>query len=355
MNLSRVLKLIGLLFGSFAVLSAQKELTGEIEGALYQISLPEQSNGKLVILAHGYRPESLPKSASYGAGNVLPQTLLDAGWTLASTSYRRNGWIMEDAGADLVNLRNFIEAEVMEPAAVYLMGNSMGAGVITWLSENHSELFDGGLCLGAYVYGPIVEDGPVSTDIGEHYAGKPKFPLLYLTNTTELEGPTAYIDFADEAEPTPVLWKIARAGHVNQNEQEQLSAFTALVDWANGGAIESNKDATIVLNPDSTAVISETGIDAVAQTLVAVYGNFITNIVRSDLEKFDLQLGDTFELSANGQSVPVLLGATYNDVSVGEWVAFWDADGYLLFCRNYKHAVNSLDLKQDNPLTLTFN
>lgn len=353
MKASSILIVVCLLIGWLPSVSAESQLTGEIEGAFYQIDLPRESNGKLLLLAHGYRPESLPKTADYGAGNSLPETLLGDGWTLASTSYRRNGWIMEDAGKDMVNLLDFISAEIFDPTEVYLMGNSMGGGVITWLAENHPNKFDGGVGLGAYLFNPIGEAEEIPETVGAHYNSNPQVPLLYLTNTSELEGPELYIESAKDAEIVPVLWTIDRAGHVNQNESEQLVAFYALVEWATTGDIVSEHDATIVLNPESTVTISNKKIEAKAQTLVEVYGNFISNVVRDDMAAVGLVEGDTFALIANGQTVPVLLGSTYNDVSVGEWVAFWDAEGYLLFCRNYKHAVNSLGLKPSNPIILS--
>lgn len=339
--------MIGLLALS---LQAAPSLEGEINGALYSIKQPEEANGKLILFAHGYRPESLPKSASYGAGNLLPETLLEAGWTLASTSYRRNGWIMEEAGMDLMNLLDYIETEVMQPTEVYLIGNSMGGGVITWLSENYGDAFAGGLCLGAYLYGPIGADEIESTELGVHFNASPQFPLLYLTNVSELEGPQAYIEAAGEA--NVALWTIDRFGHVNQNEVEQLAAFEALVAWVQRGQIDRVKDATMHLQPASTATITDGQIEALAQTLVEVYGNFISNVVPADMEALGIEAGDTFALSANGQTVSVYLGSSYQDVPVGEWVAFWNAEGYLLFCRNYKHAVDTLGLEAKNPLLI---
>jgi|GEM_PF-7000623 len=63
---------------SLTSVGAQNELTGEIEGAFYQINSPQESNGKLVLLAHGYRLEARTKTADYGSGNVLSKTLLES-------------------------------------------------------------------------------------------------------------------------------------------------------------------------------------------------------------------------------------------------------------------------------------
>lgn len=79
--------------------------------------------------------------------------------------------------------------------------------------------------------------------------------------------------------------------------------------------------------------------------LVPIYGNFTTNFVHGDFEAFDLEIGDRFEPAAGGMTVPILMGESYGDVGVGEWVGFWDADGYLLICRNYKNAAGTMGLE----------
>ena len=162
----------------------------------------------------------------------------------------------------------------------------------------------------------------------------------------------AYIAKTASAPVQPVLWKVHREGHVNLNVAEIRAGLEALVAWAESGEIQSDKDATIVANPDSTAKISGKSAIGKAITIVEVYGNAITSFVRKDMEALGIKLGDTFELSANGKTVPVLMGSNYNDVPVGEWVSFWDAEGYLLICRNYRNAVETLGLESDNPVTI---
>ena len=46
------------------------------------------------------------------------------------------------------------------------------------------------------------------------------------------------------------------------------------------------------------------------------------------------------------------MGSNYTDVSVGEWVACWEAEGYLLFCRNYKNAVESLRIEPNAAIEI---
>ncbi|MBC2607490.1 SAM hydroxide adenosyltransferase [Pelagicoccus albus] len=350
---SKLLLTCGFLLSALPFLQAEQVLTGEIEGAKFELTLPENPSGKLLLLAHGYRPEGLPLAASVGESHDLYSNLVDDGWAVASTSYRRNGWILEDAALDLINLHDHIRENVAyEPTLVILMGNSMGGGVVTWLSEHEPQRFDGALAMGAYLFEPIGDSETPSTTLAPYYSGKPQFPILFLTNTSELEGPAAYVSMAAEAAIAPVLWTIDREGHVNQNEAEQGAALAALVNWVESGEIEPDADGTIHAATASTAVFEGDTAKGRAITLVPVYGNIITSFVREDFQRLGLELGDSFSLSAQGQTVSVKLGKTYTDVPVGDWVGFWDADGYLLICRNYKNAVATLGLPEDAPIEI---
>jgi pimeloyl-ACP methyl ester carboxylesterase len=333
------------LLTAFAPLSAQRTHEGEIDGATYVIEVPAEPTGRVLLLAHGYRPEGLPLSADIGSSTDLYQTLLAEGWIVASTSYRRNGWIFEDAAADIINLRDYIQDTITDPTHVYLMGNSMGGGIITWLAEHAPEGFDGGLAMGAYLFGPIVSEGESSKEFNATLSGIPAFPILYLTNTSELEGPVGYIELAKNSSMTPVLRKIQRSGHVNQNKAEQAAGLAALVTWVEEGMIDREKDGTILGTPTSTAEIANGRGTSIAQILVPVYGNFISNFIAEDMATLQIAPGDQFHLQVNDQTVSVLMGSNYTDVPVGEWVAFWEAEGYLLFCRNYKNAVETLGIE----------
>lgn len=331
-----------LFFIASVQLNAQQSLKGEIDGAVYLVEVPENPSGRVLMLAHGFRPPELPLSADIGSSNDLFDDLIADGWTIASTSYRRNGWIYEDAGKDLINLRKFVEKEVMAPKGVYLFGNSMGGGIIAWLAEHAPEGFDGGLAMGAYLNGKI-GDPKLSSKLNEALSGQPKFPILFQTNTSELTSPEAYIELSQEATPAPVLRKIQRAGHVNQNKAEQAAGLDTLVAWVEKGEIDASEDGTIVAAPKSTANLTDGRAQGIVETHVPVYGNFITNFVASDLETLDIHIGDQFHLRKGNRTISAKMGTTYSDVPVGEWVAFFDAEGYLLFCRNYRNAVESLE------------
>lgn len=351
----RSFQLTGLIGAAlFVVLNSSAEiinLTGEVEGATYAIRYPaepEARNGKVLLLAHGYWPESMPLEMGDDWGNPLSQSLVEQGWMVGFSSYRRSGWIMEDAARDLENLYELAAAAAQgDPGDVYIMGDSMGGGIGTLLAESPAGRFSGVLAMGAYLYGPIGEVEADSMELGAHFSQKPEIPILYLTNVSELAGPQAYVTAAAAADApvVPALWAVQRTGHVNLNVAEQRAALHGLIDWVETGEIAREADGTVVVNPDSTAELGDGMARGSAIRLVPVYGNFITSFVRADFEKLGITIGDRFELTAGGMTVPVLMGESYGDVEMGDWVSFWDADGYLLICRNYRDAVGTMGLE----------
>ena len=85
--------------------------SGSVEGAKYQIAISPRHNGKLLLYAHGYRPKEQPLTANLSITTEVNAALLKTGWMLAITSYRRNGWIIDDAMADLDNLYKIIASK----------------------------------------------------------------------------------------------------------------------------------------------------------------------------------------------------------------------------------------------------
>jgi pimeloyl-ACP methyl ester carboxylesterase len=315
--------------------------------AIRYLEAAEARNGKALLLAHGYWPESMPLEMGDDWGNPLSEALIEEGWIVAFSSYRRAGWIMEDAARDLENLYELVAAAAQgEALDVYVMGDSMGGGIATLLAEDPGGRFDGVLAMGAYLFGPIGGAADGAADLGAHFSLKPRIPILYLTNISELEGPEAYVAaaLAAEAPVLPALWKVHRPGHVNLNVAERRAALRALIDWVETGEVVREKDGTVRMSPPSTAELAGDTARGEAIRLVPVYGNFITSFVREDFETLGIEIGDRFALTAGDMTVSVLMGESYGDVGMGDWVGFWDADGYLLICRNYQDAVGTMGL-----------
>ena len=113
------------------VLSAPLVREGEIDGAKFMILSPEKPNGKVLLLAHGYRSEDAPLSAQFTTDGAMETALVKEGWVIASSSYRRNGWIIEDALADLKALKEHVAKLHGKASRTFVLGNSMGGQIAT--------------------------------------------------------------------------------------------------------------------------------------------------------------------------------------------------------------------------------
>ena len=82
--------------------------SGSIENAKYKIAIPKNHNGKLLIYAHGLRQKEAPIIATLDINRKQNKEILQKNWIIATTSYRRNGWIIDDAMTDIDSLYKFI-------------------------------------------------------------------------------------------------------------------------------------------------------------------------------------------------------------------------------------------------------
>ena len=122
-----------------------------VTGALFKIWMPEAWNGELVLFAHGYvdptQPVEIPESQlTMDDGTYIPDLVTEMGYAFATTSYRENGFAVQEAIIDLVELEFKFEELFPEPEFVYLVGASEG-GLITVKSLEMKKLYDGGLAL----------------------------------------------------------------------------------------------------------------------------------------------------------------------------------------------------------------
>lgn len=329
---------------------------GEIGGALYALGIPDHWNGRLLLVAHGFRPEDQPLHAELHESKPPHATLLAEGWMVALTSYRRNGLILRDAIDDLSALREHIVLRHGAPTYTYLMGESMGGGIVTLIAEHFPDHFSGGVAIGAAL--EVREPPPT---VG--FTFQPKLPVLYLTNRSELSGPQRYVEAAAPAEKPPVIWPVARDGHVNVNAAEKLAALAAVVRWVEQGVPpRSGEDGTrapqpgpsrVTWNPDASATGRVTEVHP-------VYGNLTLEFQPDDLARLTIEPNTWFALVAGGAPAPgaesrvirVFRGSTFASVKRGEWVAFPDAEGWLTVAVNRGHAADLAGLRVGERVTL---
>lgn len=119
--------------------------------------LPKLWNGYLVVYAHGYvAPQAelaLPvEELGQGTlpdGQSIIDVLMSMGFGFATTSYHKNGWAVEQAEADILDLIAYFENDVAHRSAdkIFLTGASEGGLVTTMMIEKYPDRLDGGLAM----------------------------------------------------------------------------------------------------------------------------------------------------------------------------------------------------------------
>lgn len=316
---------------------------GEINGAKYYVAVPEQWNNKLVVLAHGLRPDDAPLDATFSVANSFYKDLLDEGWMIASSSYRRSGLIVRDAVKDIDALKKHIVSTHSKPDKTFIIGTSMGGAIAVYIAENRSiEEYNGVLGIGPAIF-CIENENPYE------YSYSPNMPTLFVSNQNELTSPQGYTEKAQSGTFTPAIWYVKRDGHCNITDDEQAVAFNGLLAYSQTGTVVKTRDLTIeVESSKSQAVMKGDTSYAKVSTVHPSYGNVTTTFVQSDLTQLGILLQSYFHVGFNQNKFRVYLGTAYSDVKKGEWIAFYTAEGYLQVARNFDNAAKALECTKDD-------
>ena len=331
----------------FAVnLHAAEISTGEIGGAKYMIAAPEEWQGKLVMIAHGYRSEDQPLKADFEIDPRFAKPLLDKGWAIASTSYRRNGWIIEDAILDLKALRDHVASSKGDVNRCILIGSSMGGLIGTLAAEGAIDNLHGVVAIGAFLG---------NRETGAYYetlTWKPKVPVIFLTNETELDHPRHYREKAG-AEKT-ALWEVKRPGHCNVSAIERYQAVVAVDGWIDGSVPEKDKDGTV--NPPartSTATKVDGGLAGKITFVSASFGNLSSDLVAADLDALDLKVGDKAIVKSGAAQLEAIVALYRTDVEEGMGAVYITPDGWVAIVINGGNAADALQVKKGERVTLS--
>ena len=116
---------------------------GDLEGASYEIQIPDEWNGTLLLWSHGYRQarpappgfEPVSTEAESAPTDEVAEALLGNGYALAGSAYRSNGWAVADAVEDQSTLYDFFVQNAGEPERVVVWGASLGGLITQTLAE----------------------------------------------------------------------------------------------------------------------------------------------------------------------------------------------------------------------------
>jgi pimeloyl-ACP methyl ester carboxylesterase len=334
---------------------------GYIHGAEFAIASPPGGwNRDVLLIAHGYRPDTAPLIADLHPERAALQAILGDGWIVATTSFRRNGLIVDDAIADLDALRAYIANAYGEPDRVILEGDSLGGLIVTIMAERDRGPYQGAVVFDAALY-------TKESNMKSGLSLLPRIPLLFVATEREVAPAESYLTSLI-ARPDPVvqpeLFLISREGHMNVNQAEHLLAFRALNAWIERGrdalpAPAENAryfDATVPADPGPSVAMKHPhgrGFDCQVLQVDAVYGNILLDAQAQDFADAGIAPMTYFELKAGANVYRARYARTFTDVKQGDWVAFPDAEGQTVLARSYADAAATAGLKVGDPVTFT--
>ena len=221
--------LVAVVFGvATATGSAQTHYEGEAgPGSLYEIDVPANWNGDLVLYAHGIVEATLPVAlpTTQDGYNVLRSHLLAAGYAVAASSYSSNGWALADAVRRTHQLNAIVARKAGRPRRTFLVGHSMGALAIVKLAEQHPEEYDGVLAM----------CGPLGGALAElQYAGDARvtfdyyFPNVLPGTAFDVPAGTQYLSPFDVGGPNPLFLSVYSALSANPSATFQWATAAKL-------------------------------------------------------------------------------------------------------------------------------
>jgi pimeloyl-ACP methyl ester carboxylesterase len=329
--------------------------TGEIEGAKYTLARPTRWNKRVLLIAHGFRPESAPLVADLFPDHQAYRALLEEGWIVAKTSYRRNGIVIQDAIKDLDNLRAEVVRRFGKAERVVVEGDSMGGLIAVLLAERRTDeiLYQGVVAIGAAL--GLRPQPPDEAGLNM----QPQIPVVFMANRSEFDAPLKYAEFKSLGETRttpPVLLRIDRDGHVNVNQAERLVALRMLNQWLDSGRESLGRpetgrayyDATRPPEPQPSRVFMDpdgNGFTAHVAEVSSVYGNVLLDAQSEDFAAINLPRNAFFQVTIKEKNFRVLFGKDFGSVKRGEWVTFGNADGFFWLARNGLNAAEAAQVQ----------
>lgn len=120
--------------------------TGLIANAPFRIDVPAKWNGRLIMLMHGYEPAGMPRHLPWPAAEET-KLFVDAGYAVAQSGYRTQGWAVAEALPDIERLRDYFVKHHGRPKQTYAIGFSLGGLLALATVEREANSYAGALSL----------------------------------------------------------------------------------------------------------------------------------------------------------------------------------------------------------------
>jgi len=123
-------------------------INGKIAGDQFALAFPGNWKGDALLYAHGYTTPGTPVAVAAdpvakGPGTGLLGEAYAQGFAVGHSSYDKGGLGVETGVANTKRLRDFVAS--LGGKRVYVMGDSMGGGIVVTLLEMYPRAFAGGI------------------------------------------------------------------------------------------------------------------------------------------------------------------------------------------------------------------
>jgi pimeloyl-ACP methyl ester carboxylesterase len=160
----------------FTALPGAKASFGILDKAGYEIEMPDNWNGELVMYAHGFAGFGT-EVAVQTPPSAIRSYLITNGFAWAASSYSENGYDPGIGADDTLALKQFFIQKFGAPKRTYLAGASMGGNVVALALENQAKEYDGALSMCGALGGIEEIDYLVSWVAVAEYTSGLSFPI----------------------------------------------------------------------------------------------------------------------------------------------------------------------------------
>ena len=129
---------------SFEAIYGATVMSGQFSGGAYEIEVPSQWNGELVLSMHGGQ---VGEPQPYVEEPTIRRFLIRNGYAWAAASYDSTKLLTGVAADQTAALRDLFASMVGKPQRAYVIGASMGGGGALISAERYPDKYDGALAL----------------------------------------------------------------------------------------------------------------------------------------------------------------------------------------------------------------